>query len=103
MKFKLPIIFLVLLSSCGFSDEELKKGWWKYGSGEHIGDVINFDNHTLSNDTIYSGEEAIAVIVDREESLFGMSSRKIFIDPLVESKVYIESEYDKGIGVYHQK
>ena len=103
MKFNLIIICLVLLSSCSFSDEELKKGWWKYGSGAHIGDVINFNHDTFSNDTIYRGEEAIAVIVDREESLFGISSRKIFIELLIERRAYIESEYDPEIGVYHQK
>lgn len=103
MKFNFVIICLILLSSCGFSDEELKKGWWKYGSGAHIEDVINFDSHTLSNDTIYSGKEAIGVIVDREESLFGMSSRKIFIHPIIESKVYLESGSDNSIGIYHQK
>jgi hypothetical protein len=103
MRFKFAILLSITVTSCGFSDNELKKGWWKYGSGAHIGDFLNFERLILSNDTIYRNNVAVGVIVDREESWFGVTSRKIFVDPLIESHTYIESIYENDYGVYHQK
>ncbi len=115
------ILFCSLFFSCSFSDEELKKGWWKYGGGQYIGDIVICNESTFSNDTIYQNKKAIGVIVDREESIFGITSRKIFIKPLIKSvDIYEENfkfikmnapnskenyvnPYPKGLGVYHQK
>jgi hypothetical protein len=122
MKINILILLLsVFFISCSVSDEELKKGWWKYGGGQHIGDVLTFSDLNLKNDTIFRGNKKIGVIVDRDESLFGLTSRKIFIRPLIETTdPYEESfkltkthfpdseenyinPYPKDLGVYHQK
>lgn len=105
MKFNLIVLILCAgtLTSCDFSNEELKKGWWKYGGGEHLGDVLNFEHLTVINDTIYRGETAKSVIVDREDKFFGMGSRKIFVKSIIPSESYIEAGLDKGVGVYYQK
>jgi len=115
------ILFFIFLVSCSVSDEDLKKGWWKYGGGQNIGDILTFNDSTISNDTIYKNKIAIGFIVDREESIFGITSRKIFIRSLIKSSDPFEDNfklikksfpnsneeyinpYPKGIGVYHQK
>ena len=93
MRYYLPILLVILLSSCSFNDKELKNGWWKYGEGYHIGDVLNFNNILLSNDTIYRNGIPDAILIDRIDSHFNLTSRKIIIQSL--------SSNEKG--TYHQK
>lgn len=115
------LLSCTLLVSCSISDDDLKTGWWKYGGGQHIGDILTFNDSNISNDTIYKNEIAIGIIVDREESLFGLTSRKIWIQPLIKSTNPIEENfklinenfpnnnekyinpYPENLGVYHQK
>ncbi len=116
----LVVIAYISIISFTVSDNELKDGWWKYGSGQHIGDVLDFRYLTVISDTIYRSSKKIGVIVKREESWFGLSSRKIFIQPLIETTDPIEENfkmikanfpdsYEKyespsgNIGIYHQK
>jgi len=93
MKHYPVIILLILISSCSFSDTDLKNGWWKYGNGYHIGDVLDFNTLTFSNDTIYTNGIPRAILIDRVDSYFNLTSRKIIIQSL--------SSNEKG--TYHQK
>ncbi len=93
MKHHLLIILIIVFSSCSFSDNELKNGWWKYGDGYHIGDVLDFNSFTLSNDTIYRNSVPKAILINRIDSYFNLTSRKIIIQSL--------SSNEKG--TYHQK
>ncbi len=34
------ILLLLIFASCNSKDKELKSGWWKYGDGFHLGDVL---------------------------------------------------------------
>lgn len=79
----------LFLVSCSTNDMDLKKGWWKYGEGYHIGDVIDFKSHKISNDTIFINDKPKALLISQENFI----SRKIVIKSL---------ESDET-GTYHNK
>ncbi|WP_438423744.1 hypothetical protein [Aquimarina macrocephali] len=83
---------LIFLTSC-LSNKELKEGWWKYGDGYHIGDVISFERYNLVNDTLYLKDIPKALLISQEESVFGFTSRKIVIKDLKSNET----------GTYYQK
>lgn len=93
MKHYILIILVILISSCSFSDNELKNGWWKYGNGYHFGDVLDFNNFMLSNDTIYKNGIPKAILLKKIDSRFYLTSKKIIVQSLTSSKK----------GIYHQK
>ena len=95
MKWKILLIISLffILQKCQLTDDELDDGWWKYGSGYYSGDLFDFKHNHLRGDTIFYGASARGIIIDREESIFGWTSRKVFIKSLDSDKV----------GIYHQK
>lgn len=87
------VCFVLIMGSCGrLSNNEIKKSWWKHGSGHNIGDALRFDNENLSDDTIYSNDQAIAIILRCGKGLF----RKTAI-------LEIEDLRTGEEGVYHDK
>lgn len=95
------IYSIIIISICGSSlfiscgrmkNNDIKKSWWKYGSGYHIGDALRFDNNNLKNDTIYSKNKPVAIILTCGKGLFR------------ETAVLEIKDLKKGeIGIYHQK
>jgi hypothetical protein len=82
-----------LLAGCSLSDQQLKRGWWKYGEGYHLGDVVDFNHRfSISGDTILQNGKAVAVIIDRKKGIFGD-----------DNEIQIRSLDKKESGVYHQK
>ena len=76
------------------TEADIKEQSWKYSNGANIGDWIDFKNSlfSLSNDTIYSNQTAIAKIISSRISVF-------------ESKrtITIESIKNKQLGIYIEK
>lgn len=84
---------LLVLGSCGrLSNNEIKKSWWLFGSGYHIGDALRFDNDNLKGDTIYSNDKPIAIILSCGKAPFRKTS-------ILEIKDLKTGE----VGVYHDK
>ena len=93
---KLIYIFtFVLITSC-LSDRQLKEGWWKYGEGYHIGDVISFERYDLRNDTLFLENTPRALLSRREGSIFGMKARTIIIKDLNSNET--GTYYQKGVS-----
>ena len=96
MKMYLLILIIILISSCRISNEKINEGWWKYGSGAHIGDVIDFKSCQVKNDTIFRNSIPKGIIIPSvlsyTESLFSGHKR-----------LRIKSIETKEIGIYHQK
>ncbi len=64
-------IISLLITGCGRMDnEEIKKSWWKYGSGYHISDRLDFNDRNLKGDTIYSNNKPIAIILSCDKGIF---------------------------------
>lgn len=83
----------LLITSCGRMDnEEIKKSWWKYGSGYHISDRLDFDDRNLKGDTIYSNNKPIAIILSCGKEIFQSTA-------VLEIKELTKGE----IGTYHEK
>ena len=55
-------------------NKEIKKSWWKYGSGYHIGDALRFDENNLKGDTLYSDNKPLAVVSSCGKGLFRKTS-----------------------------
>jgi hypothetical protein len=53
---------------------EIKKSWWKYGSGHHIRDRLEFNDKNLIGDTIYSNDEPVAIIISCARGMFQNSA-----------------------------
>lgn len=79
----------MFLISCSTNDKGLEKGWWKYGEGYHISDVLDFKRHKLSNDTIFINDKPRALLIRQENFI----SKKIVIKSLVSDET----------GTYHNK
>ncbi|WP_299607245.1 hypothetical protein [uncultured Aquimarina sp.] len=86
------ILILLPITSC-LNDKQIKSGWWKYGNGYHIGDVISFERYDLRNDTLFLENTPKAILSKREGSYFGFTDRKITIKDLKSNKT----------GIYYQK
>ncbi len=80
------ILLFLFQVSCTFTDEELKEGWWKYSGGYHVGDVIDFKIHHLSNDTIYMGSTPKALLLNTRESVLDFGNKAIIIKDLKSDK-----------------
>jgi len=74
------------------TNEKIKKHWWKYGEGFHIGDVLVLDNKNLINDTIFINDKPTAIIVDKVYGLIG-----------ADNKIIIRSVWTNEKGTYHEK
>jgi len=85
----LYLTLLLILISCSTNEKSLHNGTWKYGEGYHIGDVIDFKKHQLSNDTIFINDKPEALLIKQEHFI----SRKIIIKSLVSDET----------GIYHNK
>ena len=84
---------LLVLGSCGrLSNTEIKKSWWLFGSGFHIGDALRFDNDNLKGDTIYSHDTPKAIILSCGKGPF----RRTAI-------LEIQDVKTGEVGVYHDK
>ncbi|WP_422092094.1 hypothetical protein [Tenacibaculum ovolyticum] len=87
------IIFYIslplFLISCSTNDKELEKGWWKYGEGYHIGDVLDFKKHKLSNDTIFINDKPRALLIRHEN--------------FISKRIVIKSLESDETGTYHNK
>ncbi len=83
----------MFFTSCSLNNEQLKRGWWKYGDGYYIGDVIDFEKYDLVNDTLYLRDIPKAVLFDSKKSLLGFTNRKIIIKDINSNTT----------GVYYQK
>lgn len=88
----LAILSLLLITRCSQMNDEIKKSWWKYGSGYHIGDVLRFDDNNLKGDTIYSKNEPKAIISSCGKGVFRQNA-VLEIKDLETGKV----------GTYHEK
>jgi len=89
------IILLLCVSTflgCTLTDSELKKGWWKHGSGYSIGDVIYFNGRHVRNDTIIINDRPIAVIKSRKRTIIGD-----------DNEIIIKSLHTNETGIYYQK
>ena len=87
------IIGILVLTGCGGVDHKiLKKSWWKYGSGYHIGGRLTFTNNNLRGDTIYFENKPIALITFCGKGAFRSSA-------ILE----IEDLRTRKSGTYHQK
>ncbi len=85
--------FLILAGlSCTLTDDRIKKHWWKYGEGFHMGDVLILDNKNLLNDTIFINGKPKAIIVDKVYGLIGD-----------DNEIIIKSLLTNEKGIYHEK
>ena len=86
------IMIMIFLHSCGLSDSEIKRDWWLYGSGYHIGDQLRNLEGKIKNDTIYQSGKPAAVIYSTKRGFLG-SDNEIVIKALDSDK----------LGYYHYK
>ncbi len=61
--FCFALVYLIFLS-CSSRDNLLKSGWWKYGDGLHLGDVLIFRDSNVRGDTIFTGGKPVATLVN---------------------------------------
>lgn len=88
----LAAIITLLNYRGGMSNAEIRKSWWKYGSGYHLGDALRFDENNLKGDTIYRLNQPVALISYCGKGLFRRSAI-----------LKIESIETWEQGVYHEK
>lgn len=81
------------MAGCSLSDHEMKEGWWKYGQGYHVGDVIDFkENFSISRDTLYRDGQIIGTVIRKRRGWFGF-----------ENEIEIRALDGKQSGVYYKK
>lgn len=86
-------IITFLLIGCGrMNNEEIKKSWWKYGSGYHLGDFLEFNDSNLTDDTIYVNNKPVAIILSCGKGTFRKSA-----------VLEIENLKTGETGIYHEK
>jgi len=83
---------LVLYSCSRLSNNEIKKSWWKYGSGYHLAGALRFENSNLKGDTILVNNKPIAIILSCGKGFF----RKTAI-------LEIKDIESGNVGIYHDK
>ena len=92
ISFLLALTFQFLIG-CSLTEKKLKSGWWKYGEGYHLGDVINFNrSFSLSGDTILHNGQRVGLITRKTTRWFGD-----------DDEIEITSLDKKQSGVYHLK
>jgi hypothetical protein len=74
------------------NNNDIKKSWWKYGDGYHIGDALRLNDNTLRGDTIYYNNSPDAIIISCDKGMF----RKTAVLKISDLKT-------GATGVYHQK
>ncbi len=63
-------ISLFMLMACGSNDAQLGNCWWKYGSGYHIGDMLEELDKNVRNDTVFKSNKHIyAQIINDEKGI----------------------------------
>jgi hypothetical protein len=94
MRYQLIISSLCVSTflGCGLGDNDIRKGWWKHGSGFSIGDVISFDDKNYRNDTILIDNRPIAVIE---------SGKKAFVGG--DNEIVVRALLTNEKGFYYQK
>lgn len=70
----------LLFTSCAVHDEELKKGFWKFGGGYYIGDFLDFNTYDLRNDTIYFRGKPEAILKSTTKGFMGYEDYMIIQD-----------------------
>jgi hypothetical protein len=85
------ILIYLFLPGCALNSQELKNGWWKYGEGYHIGDVVDFNkSFEIKGDTILQRGHRVGVITRKTKGIFG-----------ADNEIEITSLDNKQPGVYH--
>lgn len=88
--FSLTCLFL---PACSLSEQKLKTGWWKYGEGYHLGDVVDFNKgFSINGDTVLQNGHRVGIITRKTKGMFGN-----------DDEIEITSLDKKQSGVYHQK
>lgn len=81
------------MASCSLSEHEMKEGWWKYGRGYHVGDVIDLkENFSISRDTLYRDGRSVGVVVRAKRGWFGS-----------ENELEVRVLHGKESGIYYQQ
>ena len=92
MRLSLIVFTILLFYSCSLTDNDLKEGWWKYGEGYHIEDVLDFKkNYTVNRDTLLQNGKKVGIIIGRTKSL------------LKDNRIEISSLDNNQSGFYYQK
>lgn len=94
MKFQISLcaFLLSIVSSCELRENEVKRVWWLYGSGYHIGDQLGNLQRQLKNDTIYQSRIPVAIIYSTEKGFFGS-----------DDEIVIQAIDSDELGYYHCK
>jgi hypothetical protein len=93
LTFFLFVLIWPFLTGCSLNDQQLKSGWWKYGDGFHIGDVVDFNKeYSMMGDTILQSGKTVGIITRKSKGMFGD-----------DNEIEITSLDKKRSGVYHQK
>ena len=60
------MLILTILCSCSLADSDIAKKKWKHSHGLHIGDMLDFENSTLSvtNDSILENGKLVGLILE---------------------------------------
>lgn len=90
----LPILIMVIISSCTSNSDYIIQNQWKYEDGYYIGDWLSFDspgNYKISNDTIFKQDTAVAIGIEVGEQMGS------------DMKLILKSPHTGELGTYHQK
>ena len=88
----LILIIVTSCFSCSLSNDSIKQAWWKYGSGYHMGDVLQFNDTNFRNDSIFDGSRAVALIIKKKKAIYGR-----------DNSITIKSIGTNQTGIYYQK
>ena len=70
------LLFIIVIFFLGCANERAINEKWKYQQGYHLGDWLDFEkNITISNDTIYQKDTAIANFIKIEHGYFGKPTK----------------------------
>ena len=83
----------LFLTGCSLNEQQLKTGWWKYGEGYYLGDVVDFSKgFSINGDTILQNGLRVGIITRMTKGMFGD-----------DNEIEIISLDKKQSGVYHQQ
>jgi len=86
------LVLLSLLSCCGkLNNEKIVSKQWKYGSGVHLGDVVQFSKNDIIGDVIYI-KNVPKVQIIRDQNYYFWESKDLIIKEIATNK----------IGIYHE-
>lgn len=93
LRFFLIASTCLLLIGCSLNEQQLKTGWWKYGEGYYLGDVVDFNKgFAIHGDTVLQNGQRVGIIIRKTKGIFGG-----------DNEIEITSIDKKQSGVYHQK